>query len=307
MSDPIRIELPLSIDGYAYLFDNEPFRGDISAILDKAKEVAGASADQRNAGDQLAKNPATTSEAKVRFELALRLNERAIGYVKQYKDFDQLFQDDGTPRPGASQSQYPLEGGEKKLAKLLDDLLGRSGGLLRRLDRKEEAYASYAIGAEIERNGSSFGVVNSYCTLNAIAIQIELGRKRASRSPNPPPDLSAEIKAARKMVKDQFKNGRKRDLWAMADLGMACVLGGDISDNRDEAQEQYYEYARSADADDFDTTRRVLSLVETQLRHLDDPVANTVKWIIDFLDGERQDQLKSMSLTRRNGLPSNTP
>jgi hypothetical protein len=285
------VDDPKSIQDYRYLLDQPPEPDDLAGLNKRVRQIADVSATQRKNGDNLVKGGIATQEAKSNWELALQLNDKSIEVVKRYKDFELMFKEDGRPLPGASKSNYPLEGGEQALARQFCDLLGRQGGLLRRLGRQKEAYKYYAIGAEIEANGANFGVVNSYCTMNAIAIQIELGDRRASPSTYPPADLSKEINAARRMIEKQFAEGRKKDMWAKADLGMAIVLSGSSENNRADAEEQYYEFAVGSFPDDFDTTVRVLRLVEKQLGVMNDPVAEMVTWAIGHLQEVRQKKL----------------
>lgn len=286
-----------SLQDFGHLLDSLPAIDDLDALNERVAAIAQASATQRKAGDALVADDMATvvaAAASAKWELALALNTKAIEVVRSYKDYEWMFDQTGRPLPGAAKSNYPLKGGEQRLARQFCDLIGREGGLLRRLERGAEASKAYSIGAEIEKAGDNFGIANSYCTMNDIAIQIELGRRRATPSSEVPPDLATSIAAARAMIQAQFDQGRDRDIWAKADLGMSYVLSGDTGDNRSKAQDLYYDYAVGAFPLDFNTTLRILRRVEAQLRTMRDPAADMVAWAIKYVDEVRAVKLEEL-------------
>lgn len=243
---------------------------DLPAVLKFLDVQRDLSAINRTRGQE-AQEKGDTAGAMEAWQVASRQNLHALAGARRYAGFRQLFDEDGNPVQGRN---YPLGGEEAKFAKVYCDTLGRQGGLYRRLGELTEARDYYELGSLIEARSADLAFENSYNTLNAIAIMIELGLCSASPlGTQGLPDLQTRIRAAREMVRAQiFEGGRIKDGWARADLAMAIMLSNDAAASEN-VPGYYALYAGKADVDDIETTLRILRRVHDKLRDIGDPVA----------------------------------
>jgi hypothetical protein len=191
---------------------------DLKGLSLRIQQIGTYSKQHRDRGDDLLEAFDEVA-ARTHHEKALELEMASISIAKRYADFELMFDENGTPLPTGRSSNYPLVGEEQKLASIYCDRLGRVGGLFRRLDKLKDAQKYYSIGAEIEREGTNFGIVNSYCTVNHLLLYIELGERRATPGDETSePDLSEEIKWTIQFVRAQVEGVRANDAWAKVDL-----------------------------------------------------------------------------------------
>lgn len=248
---------------------------DIDAVLAFLRTQRSLSAINRVGGDEEAAYGEVRS-AISKWQAASRQNLRALEGARSYAGFRSLFAQDGSPITGRN---YPLEGAEAEFARLYCDTLGRQGGLFRRLGSLEEALEYYRLGSLIEARSADLAFENSYNTMNAVSIMIELGIRsafplgRASLA-----DVRPEILKARDMVKAQIIEGKRgNDAWAMADLAMATMLSNDVQSARVDVPIYYRRYASRADIDDIQTTLRILRRLLEKLLEINDPTARLVE------------------------------
>jgi len=251
-----------------------PNPNDLDAVLVFLRKQRELSAINRRSGDEASHRQATTQAVKG-WLTASRQNLHALAGARSYSGFPKLFDEEGNPVKGRN---YPLEGAEAEFAKLYCDTLGRQGGLYRRLGDLSKASEHYRLGSLIEARSADLAFENSYNTLNAISIMIELGKFSASPlGGQAKPNLQAEILAARDMVKSQIDGKRGNDAWAKADLAMAILLSNDLEAANDDVPVYYALYAAKADVDDIESTLRILRLVLANLSEMGDPVATLVE------------------------------
>jgi hypothetical protein len=252
-----------------------PNAENLGAVLDFLRKQRELSAINRRSGDEAHKDREAARAAEA-WQTASQQNLHALAGARSYAGFHQLFDKEGNPVKGRN---YPLEGAEAEFARVYCDTLGRQGGLYRRLGDLAKARAYYQLGSLIEARSADLAFENSYNTLNAISIMIELGLSTASPlATQALPNLQAQILAARNMVKEQINEGKRgNDAWAKADLAMAIMLSNDAKASKDEVPVYYALYAAKADVDDIETTLRILRLVLEKLREMDDPVAALVE------------------------------
>jgi hypothetical protein len=252
-----------------------PDTKDLGAVLDFLSTQRGLSAINRKSGDEAHKSRDTEQAAQA-WQTASQQNLHALAGARSYAGFHELFDQEGNPVKGRN---YPLEGAEALFAKVYCDTLGRQGGLYRRLGDLAKAREHYQLGSLIEARSADLAFENSYNTLNAISIMIELGLSSASPlGARGLPNLQAEILAARAMVRAQITKGKRgNDAWAKADLAMAIILSNDAKAVKDDVPVYYAVYAAKADVDDIETTLRILKLVLDKLREMGDPVAALVE------------------------------
>jgi tetratricopeptide (TPR) repeat protein len=260
-----------------------PDAGVLDNVLHFLRTQRRLSAISRKSGDE-AQMVGETKKAIEKWETSSRQNLHALKGARSYVGFRALFDQEGVPVRGRN---YPLEGAEAEFAKLYCDTLGRQGGLYRRLGFLNEAREYYRLGSVIEARSADLAFENSYNTLNAISIMIELGQKSASPlGHNGWPDLQRDILAAREMVNAQICLGtRGNDAWAMADLAFAIMLSNDPKAFDDYVPQYYDRYAAKADIDDIQTTLRILRRVMEKLREMGDPVAVQIEQGIARLRG----------------------
>jgi len=246
----------------------------LDAVLDFLRRQRALSAINRRDGDDANKDGNTTNAIKA-WQTASQQNQHALAGARSYAGFHHLFDEDGNPVRGRN---YPLEGAEAEFARVYCDTLGRQGGLYRRLGDLKDARELYQLGSLIEARSADLAFENSYNTMNAISIMIEMGLSSASPlRPRRLPNLQAEILAARDMIKGQITEGkRSNDAWAKADLAMAIMLSDDVKAAREQVPDYYALYAAKADVDDVETTLRILNVVLEKLREMGDPVATLV-------------------------------
>lgn len=252
-----------------------PDAEDLGAVLDFLRTQRALSAINRKSGDEADRN-GDGAQAAEAWQTSSRQNLHALAGARSYAGFSNLFDRDGNPVRGRN---YPLEGAEAEFARVYCDTLGRQGGLYRRLGDLAQACKHYSLGSLIEVRSADLAFENSYNTLNAISILIELGLRSASSLKAPAvPDLKAKILAARDMVKAQITEGKRgNDAWAMADLAMAIMLSSDAKASKEDVPIYYDRYAAKADVDDIQTTLRILMRVLEKLREMGDPVATLIE------------------------------
>jgi hypothetical protein len=289
MTDSSNTNLNEPISDKGHLLTSLPDPKDLDGLRQRIVDIGNWAKEYRDRGDDFIDSHDETG-ARAAYEKALDLEKWSINIAKRYNDFRLMFDADGGPLPSGRNSNYPLEGGEQRLASIYCDRLGRIGGLLRRLGKLSEAREYYAIGAKIERDGGNFGVSNSYSTLNNLLLDIELGEKRATPGTGTPkPDLAAEIKKIIAFVRQQIDGPRANDAWAKVDLATALVLSRDDNETRQEAEDYFRSYAKAARPRDIGTTLRILGLVEEQLKQMEDPAGSWTAWAIRTLEREARE------------------
>lgn len=141
------------------------------------------------------------------------------------------------------------------------DLLGIRGGLLRRLDRLEEALASYRRGAEIE---STLNLQASYNRTNAVKLALLLGATTLT-------DARPALVELRDVFERRLKSDEEAadDAWLWADLADCRLLLGQVSD----AENAYLLFAQKAETRSPVTTLAVLEELANSLSNRGDPLA----------------------------------
>jgi hypothetical protein len=130
-----------------------------------------------------------------------------------------------------------------QLASELADCHGIVGGLYRRwaLDQRtepeqrpvylRESFAAYQRGYELEKN-PDYNIVNSYNLVNRLISYILLKPDSLSNAPTENAgggatfDIKQELEKAASVVREQLKEKRRGDIWALADLALVSVLLG---------------------------------------------------------------------------------
>src|SRR6266545_2139598 len=165
-----------------------------------------------------------------------------------------------TPQQDVILSNSSLDEAEKAA-----DLLGSRGGLLRRLNREEEALQTYLAGAEIERK---YSLKVTYNRLNAIKLSL-LSGKATLRDEHPYLLELCDTLEKRLTTDEQAAD----DAWLWADLGDCRLLLGDTQG----AEEAYRVFVQKAETRSPSTTFAVLRDIAQALLAADDPKAEQLK------------------------------
>jgi hypothetical protein len=266
---------------------------ELSNLLERVQQLKDRSANARLEGDEFLQTTGDEAAAAAKFKRANDVLGQALYTCRSYQYFNRMFDpESGLPIPSGKASNYALKGGEATLAKHVADIYGRRGGLLRRLNRIEDAIASYRLGAQLEARGLDLGFENTYCTGNSIVTQIETENRRASRSENPPPDLQTELAEALEVVRSQIEDGgRKNDAWAWADRVMLTTLLGHEGWQR-AAMKHISIYAGLAQVWVMESSVRVFRSVGAHLKNMDDPGFERMAWTIEKIISDARDKGK---------------
>jgi hypothetical protein len=178
-----------------------------------------------------------------------------------------------------------------KLASELSDCFGILGGIYRRWalessdapERRlhlEESVRAYLQGYELEEN-PEYNLVNSYNKLNRLVSYIllepdslsgDLAKKEA------PFDVKQELIKTESDIREQLKEKRRGDIWALADLALIRILLG-----RENAATAYAEFnAKAPPAFAYESalsTLRPLAAVDT-------PARKDIKEAVNLLEAQ---------------------
>jgi tetratricopeptide (TPR) repeat protein len=109
---------------------------------------------------------------------------------------------------------------EKALAAHLADCLGMIGGNYRRMNRLEDALASFERGRPYEE-AVHLELSSSYNLVNAITLPLEMGTRTVAGQ-------KVALTRAVAAIDRQVRGARRNDRWAWADLGQCQLLLGDL-------------------------------------------------------------------------------
>jgi tetratricopeptide (TPR) repeat protein len=164
---------------------------------------------------------------------------------------------DSQPWSGAS---FTSEVTPKQLA----DLLGKRGGLLRRLERVKEALITYRAGAYVEQGSK---LTTTYNRANAIKLALLTGESTLT-------DEDEHLRELREVLEEQLRSNEEAadDAWLWADLGDCLLLLGDV----DGGERAYQIFVSKAETRSPITTLAVLLEVASALKGHGDPQASRV-------------------------------
>ncbi|MCI4665918.1 MAG: hypothetical protein MRY74_14480 [Neomegalonema sp.] len=277
LSDQIKIYLHAISD-----LAPPPDPDDLNELVKRIEQLGKEAKKLRTRGDEFI-NSEDADSALLAFGLALQIEERSLDLIRYYSSYDLMFDPEGNPLPLGGKSNYPLEGGEQKLAELFCDRLGRTGGLYRRLGQLEKASQRYEIGKEIEIDGANFQVYNSYNLVNDIIVKIERGLAVAQAVAGERPTVREELETARAIIARQIDGPRKGQAWAKADYAMVMLLL-DRTCYESLIEQNYQEFIDVVPTENVeDATVRVLRELHKALEKLGDPTAQDVSWGLNLI------------------------
>jgi tetratricopeptide (TPR) repeat protein len=146
----------------------------------------------------------------------------------------------------------------------LADLLGKRGGLLRRLERDKDALVTYRAGALVEQENK---LTSTYNRANAIKLALLTGESTLS-------DEEKHLRELREVLEEQLRSNEEAadDAWLWADLGDCLLLLGDM----DGGERAYQIFLSKAETGSPMTTLNVLQKVASALKDHGDPQASRV-------------------------------
>jgi tetratricopeptide (TPR) repeat protein len=155
--------------------------------------------------------------------------------------------------PGSTADVPPDEVGK------VADLYGARGGLLRRLNRVDEALQSYETGAAIERD---FGLTATYNRTNAIKLALLSGASTLA-------DAKPELADLQNVLEVRLRSDEQAadDAWLWADLADCRLLLGDES----AAEDDYRRFVQKAERRSPVTALAVVRELATALTLRGDP------------------------------------
>ena len=139
--------------------------------------------------------------------------------------------------PDLLSSSQPASPAEKILATHLADCLGMIGGNYRRLNRLDEALASFERGRTFEE-ADRLDLTSSYNLVNAVTLPLEMQARTAAQQHDP-------LRRAVAAIDRQVRGERRNDRWAWADLGQCQLLIGDL-----ESAAKSYQRVRALGTED---------------------------------------------------------
>lgn len=166
-----------------------------------------------------------------------------------------------------------LAGEADQIASRLADCLGMLGGNQRRLNRFDDALASFVRGRQIEED-RRYAINSSYNMVNAITLPIEIGTATAREQ------REALVRAVEALDFQTTRGSRRVDSWAWADYGQCALLLGDLG----RATIAYSEFKRLSSDDALSSHINVLSRIRNALKSRDEEAARLVHEGIAMLD-----------------------
>jgi tetratricopeptide (TPR) repeat protein len=164
-------------------------------------------------------------------------------------------------------------GEENEIASRLADCLGMLGGNQRRMNRFDDALASFVRGRKLEED-RRYSINSSYNMVNAITLPIEIGTATASEQ------RDALSKALQALDFQTTRGKRRLDRWAWADYGQCALLLGDLR----QATTAYKEFKRLSNDDAVVSHIKVLARLRDALQSRDEEVAQLVRDGIALLE-----------------------
>jgi hypothetical protein len=159
--------------------------------------------------------------ARKEFKASVAAMEEAVEYLRALGEAD----------PG---STAPASDAEMELAEQLADCWGMLGGVHRAAGDLERAIESYDAGFVFE-GSRRFGILNTYNRVNRLVVRVLRAPGLLDASAPPVPDLPEArgrtmldlLLETRDEIRRQLGAGRKDRAWALADLMLVSVLGGE--------------------------------------------------------------------------------
>jgi len=156
------------------------------------------------------------------------------------------------------------------------ETLGSLGGILRRMNRSEEAFENYSEGADIEQK---YHLPSTYNRVNSLKHKLLTGKKTLS-------ELESEIRTTAKALSDSLNDPRDQraadSAWSWADLGDCLTLLGDF----DSAERAYTIFIKKASLKSPETTLDVLKSIARAIAHSDEAGAKRVNDAVAFLESQ---------------------
>jgi hypothetical protein len=182
---------------------------------------------------------------------------------------------------------------KSQLASELSDCYGLLGGIYRRwgLESKTEeertlhlkkSVDEYQKGYDLEKT-DEYNIVNSYNMVNRLVSHILLEPDLSSTlATNPqgsgPLTVRQALQNAEKDIRDQLKEKRRGDIWALADLALVRLLL-----DEDDPVPAYAEFI-SKSPPDYAYESQLSTL--RPLAELELPVTNKLRWAVQLLEGK---------------------
>lgn len=157
------------------------------------------------------------------------------------------------------------------------ETLGSLAGILRRMNRSEEAFDNYSEGANIEQE---YHLPSTYNRVNKLKYELLAGKTTLQQ-------LEPEIRETAKAINDSVNNPADQraadSAWSWADLGDCLTLLGDL----DGAERAYATFIKKASVKSPETTLDVLKSIAKALANTDGPGAQRVNDAVAFLESRR--------------------
>jgi len=165
-------------------------------------------------------------------------NRRDLG---RYESAVKILREEAVPLIQTELASTTLADWKVQLASELSDGFGIMGGIYRRWGLESEteqerilhlgeSVNAYEKGYELERN-PEYNIANSYNMVNRLVSYILLepaslsdASTAESSSANISYDVRLELNRAESVVRDQLKEKRRGDIWALADLALISLL-----------------------------------------------------------------------------------
>jgi tetratricopeptide (TPR) repeat protein len=170
-----------------------------------------------------------------------------------------------------------LEGAETaETAAARAETLGSLAGMLRRMNRNEEAFELYSKGGSIERG---YNLPSTYNRVNRLKYMLLTGKSNLR-------GLEPEIRESAKVLNDSVNNPHDQraadSAWTWADLGDCLALLGDLT----AAGRAYATFIKKASLKSPDTTLDVLKSIANALTQNHDPGAQRVNDAVALLQSQ---------------------
>jgi tetratricopeptide (TPR) repeat protein len=226
--------------------------------LTQAQEVARTA---RKKGDALSRAGRPETDVFAAYEVGVKALEKGIDSVDQeHARLDAI--------------AAPVSGEAAEFLHQLVESHGALGGLRQRVNRLEDALASYSAGAALEEK---FALPSTYNRLNKLK-QTLLIRQDISLSA-----LEPQIEALARQIESALRTNQSLSDsgWAWADLGDCLALLG----RTDESARAYATFIAKAEIKSPERTLDVLRLIASKLLERLDPGAVRLQAAIDALQG----------------------
>lgn len=156
------------------------------------------------------------------------------------------------------------------------ETLGSLAGMLRRLDRNEEAFDLYDKGAAVEQK---YKLPTTYNRVNRLKYMLLTGKSNLK-------DLEADIRDAATALNNSVNNPHDQkaadSAWTWADLGDCWALLGDVG----AAGRAYATFVKKASLKSPETTLDVLKNIANALEQNHDPGAHHVHDAVTLLEDQ---------------------